>query len=154
MTSLYLLPYAPELQPSFEAINKAWVNQFFTLEPFDIAQLEHPEENILGKGGEIIFAAFGTEIIGTVALVPSQEEGIWEMIKMGVSPSFQGKGAGTLLGTKILEIAKAKGAKKVQLFSHTKLEAALHLYAKLGFSQCASSCSGYGRCNVKMEIEL
>ncbi|MFN5333113.1 MAG: GNAT family N-acetyltransferase, partial [Bacteroidota bacterium] len=60
MISLHLLPYAPELQPSFEAINKAWVNQYFTLEPFDIAQLEHPEENILGKGGEIIFAAFGT----------------------------------------------------------------------------------------------
>ncbi|MFZ9188915.1 MAG: GNAT family N-acetyltransferase [Algoriphagus sp.] len=91
--SFEIIPFSPALQPYFESINKAWVSQYFSLEPFDLAQLENPEETIIAKGGEIIFARLGDAIAGTVALIPS-EEGGWEMIKMGVDPAFQGNGAG------------------------------------------------------------
>ncbi len=80
--SFEIIPFSPALQPHFESINKAWVTQYFSLEPFDLAQLENPEQTILEKGGEIIFAKIGERIAGTVALIPS-EEGVWEMIKMG-----------------------------------------------------------------------
>ena len=130
--SFEIIPFSPDLQPYFESINKACVTQYFSLEPFDLAQLENPEQTILAKGGEIIFAKIGERIAGTVALIPS-EEGIWEMIKMGVSPEFQGKGAGELLGKQILEVARQKGATKVRLYTHTKLEAAIKLYLRLGF---------------------
>jgi ribosomal protein S18 acetylase RimI-like enzyme len=145
-----IIPFSPALQPYFEFINKAWVTQYFSLEPFDLAQLENPEQTILAKGGEIIFAKIGERIAGTVALIPS-EEGVWEMIKMGVSPEFQGKGAGELLGKQILEIARQKGATKVRLYTHTKLEAAIKLYHRLGFVPCELECGAYGRCNQKME---
>jgi ribosomal protein S18 acetylase RimI-like enzyme len=126
------------------------VTQYFSLEPFDLAQLENPEQTILAKGGEIIFAKIGERIAGTVALIPS-EEGVWEMIKMGVSPEFQGKGAGELLGKQIVEVARQKGATKVRLYTHTKLEAAIKLYQRLGFVSCELECGAYGRCNQKME---
>lgn len=148
--SFEVIPFSPALQPYFESINKAWVTQYFSLEPFDLAQLENPEQTILAKGGEIIFAKIGERIAGTVALIPS-EEGVWEMIKMGVSPEFQGKGAGELLGKQILEIARQKGATKVRLYTHTKLEAAIKLYHRLGFVPCELECGAYGRCNQKME---
>ena len=148
--SFEIIPFTPELQPYFESINKAWVTQYFSLEPFDLAQLENPEQTILAKGGEIIFAKIGAHIAGTVALIPS-EEGVWEMIKMGVSPEFQGKGAGELLGKQILEVARQKGATKVRLYTHTKLEAAIKLYHRLGFVSCELECGAYGRCNQKME---
>ena len=148
--SFEIIPFTPELQPYFESINKAWVTQYFSLEPFDLAQLENPEQIILAKGGEIIFAKIGAHIAGTVALIPS-EEGVWEMIKMGVSPEFQGKGAGELLGKQILEVARQKGATKVRLYTHTKLEAAIKLYHRLGFVSCELECGAYGRCNQKME---
>ena len=148
--SFEIIPFSPDLQPYFESINKAWVTQYFSLEPFDLAQLENPEQTILTKGGEIIFAKIGERIAGTVALIPS-EEGIWEMIKMGVSPGFQGKGAGELLGKQILEVARQKGATKVRLYTHTKLEAAIKLYLRLGFVACQLECGAYGRCNQKME---
>ena len=148
--SFEIIPFSPDLQPYFESINKAWVTQYFSLEPFDLAQLENPEQTIIAKGGEIIFAKIGAHIAGTVALIPS-EEGVWEMIKMGVSPEFQGKGAGELLGKQILEVARQKGATKVRLYTHTKLEAAIKLYHRLGFVSCELECGAYGRCNQKME---
>ena len=148
--SFEIIPFFPALQPHFESINKAWVSQYFSLEPFDLAQLENPEETIIAKGGEIIFARLGEVIVGTVALIPS-EEGVWEMIKMGVSPAFQGKGAGELLGKHILAIARQKRATKVRLYTHTKLEAAIKLYHRLGFVPCELECGAYGRCNQKME---
>jgi GNAT superfamily N-acetyltransferase len=148
--SFEIIPFSPALQPYFESINKAWVSQNFSLEPFDLAQLENPEETIIAKGGEIIFARLGGAIAGTVALIPS-EEGVWEMIKMGVIPAFQGKGAGELLGMHILAIARQKGALKVHLYTHTKLEAAIKLYHRLGFIPCELECGAYGRCNLKME---
>jgi ribosomal protein S18 acetylase RimI-like enzyme len=148
--SFEIIPFSPDLQPYFESINKAWVTKYFSLESFDLAQLENPEATIIAKGGEIIFAKIGAHIAGTVALIPS-EEGVWEMIKMGVSPEFQGKGVGELLGKQILEVARQKGATKVRLYTHTKLEAAIKLYHRLGFTSCQLECGAYGRCNQKME---
>lgn len=153
MNSLEIIPYTPPLQPFFESINKAWVSKYFSLEPFDIEQLEHPEETILAKGGEIIFAKFGHKIFGTVALIP-KHNGDWEMIKMGVTESAQGKGIGLALGKKILEIARDKAAKRVVLYTNSKLEAAVHLYEKLGFTHCKLECGSYGRCDIKMEYVL
>jgi GNAT superfamily N-acetyltransferase len=154
MNTIAIIDYQPELQPHFERINKAWIEQYFSLEPFDIAQLENPQENILNKGGHIIFAQENDQVLGTVALIPTKEPDTFEMIKMGVAAEGQGRGIGFLLGNAILEKAKSLEAKKVVLFSSSKLESALHFYKKLGFQEVAMGCGQYGRCNVKMEISL
>ena len=151
MLQVKIIPFSPSLQPYFESINKAWVSKYFLLEPFDIEQLEHPEKAILEKGGQILFAKCGEEILGTVALIP-KGDGDWEMIKMGVIEAAQGKGIGFALGISILQLAREKKAKRVVLYSNSKLEAAVHLYEKLGFSRCNLECGSYGRCNVKMEL--
>lgn len=153
MLTPQIIPFSPELQPSFESINKAWVTQYFTLEPFDIEQLEQPEKTVLSRGGAILFAKLEGEIIGTVGLIPINES-ICEMIKMGVTPSAQGKGVGLRLGMAILEKAKQMGFSKMVLYSNTKLASALHLYQKLGFVKVAAECGVYGRCDIKMERML
>lgn len=150
MSNLQIIPFRAELQPYFESINKAWVTQYFTLEPFDIEQLEHPEGTILAKGGTILFALQENEIVGTVGLIP-KDPITCEMIKMGVISSAQGKGIGLHLGSAILEKAKEMGFSKMVLYSNTKLAAALHLYQKLGFTEVPAECGVYGRCDIKME---
>jgi GNAT superfamily N-acetyltransferase len=154
MNQIEIIDYQPELQSHFERINKAWVEQYFSLEPFDIAQLEQPEENILKKGGQIIFAQENNQILGTVAIIPSAEPNTFEMIKMGVSKEGQGRGIGFQLGKAILERARLLGANRVVLYSSSKLGPALQLYKKLGFQELDMGCSQYGRCNVKMGIAL
>ncbi len=153
MDQIQILPYSPELTPNFKSINTAWVEELFSLEPFDIAQFESPEEVIVNPGGTIIFAKLGEEIVGTVALYKTAED-TFEMIKMGVSPSAQGRGVGMVLGKAILEKAKEMGASKVVLYSNTKLKPALRIYEKLGFRSVVPEAGKYCRCDVKMEINL
>lgn len=153
MDQIQILPYSPELTPYFKSINTAWVEELFSLEPFDIAQFESPEEVIVNPGGTIIFAKLGEEIVGTVALYKTAED-TFEMIKMGVSPSAQGRGVGMILGKAILEKAKEMGASKVVLYSNTKLKPALRIYEKLGFRFVVPEAGKYCRCDVKMEINL
>jgi ribosomal protein S18 acetylase RimI-like enzyme len=148
-----IIDYSPDLQPHFEKINKEWVEKYFTMEPFDFEQLSNPQEIILNKGGAILFAKEGEEIIGTVGLTKSAD-GTFEMVKMAVIPQAQGKKVGQLLAASILEKAKTMGAKKVVLYSNTKLEAALSLYRKFGFKETPPECGKYGRCDIKMEIDL
>lgn len=149
MSPIEIIPYSPELQPYFESINKVWVTQYFSLEPFDIDQLEHPEETILAKGGAILFAKLGNKIIGTVGLIP-KDELTCEMIKMGVDPAAQGKGVGLALGIALMDEARKMGFSKMSLYSNSRLLAALNLYKKLGFNEVKIECGAYGRCDIKM----
>lgn len=153
MDQIQILPYSPDLNPYFKSINTAWVEALFSLEPFDIAQFENPEEVIVKPGGTIIFAKLREKIVGTVALYKTGEA-VFEMIKMGVSPEAQGKGIGMILGNAILGKAKEMGARKVVLYSNSKLKPALHIYQKLGFTSVVPEAGKYCRCDVKMEIEL
>lgn len=153
MQSVEIIPFSPELKPYFESINKAWVNHYFSLEPFDIDQLEHPEETLLAKGGTILFARLGSEIVGTVGLIP-KDDATCEMVKMGVDPAAQGKGVGQALGKAVIEEAKSMGFIKMVLYSSTKLSTALIVYEKLGFQKVSLECGAYGRCDIKMERYL
>lgn len=153
MKTIQIINYKPELQFHFEKINKEWVEKYFKLESIDIAQLENPDETIISKGGTILFAQEGDDIIGTVALIPAGP-GVFEMIKMGVTPKAQGKKVGQLLGRAIIDKASSMGADKVILYSNSKLETALHIYRKLGFVDTVPECGKYDRCDVKMELLL
>ncbi len=150
MANLQIVPYSSDLKPYFESINKAWVSKYFSLEPFDIEQLEYPEETILAKGGAILFAKIGEEPVGTVALIPLDKK-TCEMIKMGVDPAAQGKGVGQALGEALIEHAKSLGFTKMALYSNSVLDSALRLYQRIGFKEVELECGAYGRCNVKME---
>jgi len=153
MEKVEILPFSPELKPYFNSINRVWVEELFEIEPFDKEQLENPEKYVLDKGGEIIFAKIGNQVVGTVGLA-KVDETTYEMIKMGVDKSAQGKGVGKILGYAIMEIAKEKGAEKVVLFTHSKLKAALSIYEKLGFKEVQLCNDKYARCDLAMELDL
>lgn len=153
MNQVEILPYSPAYNSAFKTINQAWVESLFSLEPFDIAQFERPEETIVKTGGTIIFAKLGEEVVGTVALYKSGEH-TFEMIKMGVDPKAQGRGVGLLLGQSIIAKARELGGKKLILYSNSKLKAALHIYEKLGFKSVIPESGKYCRCDVKMEMDL
>ena len=64
---LQIVDYKQEYQPYFEKFNKAWLEEFFTVEPLDKWVLEQPDEAIISKDGKIYFAAAGADIIGTAS---------------------------------------------------------------------------------------
>ncbi|SFT87935.1 Acetyltransferase (GNAT) family protein [Algoriphagus locisalis] len=153
MDQIEILPHSPELSPFFKSINQAWVEDYFSIEPFDQAQFDRPEETIIQPGGTIIFAKLGEEIVGTVGLHKVSEQE-YELIKMGVAKNAQGKGLGMILAQAILEKAKEMGGKKVVLYTHSKLGPALRIYQKLGFKPAELEEGKYCRCDIKMEVEI
>lgn len=152
MSEIHILPYRPELQPYFESINKEWVEELFSLEEFDKKQLENPKEIIIDRGGAILFAELDDQIVGTVGLSKINEK-TYELIKMGVRKSAQGKGVGMKLGKAICEKAWSLGAEKVELYSHSKLGPAIKIYQKLGFKEEIPEAGKYARCDVKMVLK-
>lgn len=153
MDQIEIVPYSPELSPFFKLINQAWVEDYFSIEPFDQAQFDRPEETIIQPGGTIIFAKLGQEIVGTVGLHKLSDEE-YELIKMGVSKNAQGKGIGMVMAQAIIEKAKEMGGKNVVFYTHSKLGPALKIYERLGFKESEKEQGKYCRCDIKMQLEI
>jgi DNA-binding MarR family transcriptional regulator len=150
-----IVAYEEKYATAFRELNAEWISQFFKMEAQDYKSLDHPKEYILDKGGEILIALYKGEPLGACALVKMDDPDYdFEMAKMGVSPRAQGKNIGYLLGTAIIERAKARGGKTLYLESNTILKPAINLYHKLGFNKVIGRSTPYERCNIQMELKL
>jgi ribosomal protein S18 acetylase RimI-like enzyme len=150
INSIRLIGCEPALLPHFERLNRHWIEKYFTFEPADVDALQQADTHILGKGGTIIFAAAGNEIVGTVALKPIDAT-TTEMTKLAVDEKFQGYKIGWRLVKEIMHLAEEQGYKKVVLYSNTILVPALNMYEKFGFREIPVEAGRYQRSNIKME---
>ncbi|WP_343641310.1 GNAT family N-acetyltransferase [Chryseobacterium sp.] len=148
-----IITYEPQYKEAFKALNEEWIKTFFVMEAGDYKLLDHPEEEILNKGGHIAFALLDGEVVGTCALVKTEDHPLtFELSKMAVSPKAQGKKLGYLLGNTLVEKAKELKAEKVFLVTNSILVPAITLYEKLGFIHTPISNAEYDRADVQMEL--
>ncbi len=148
-----IIDYTPELAHHFDAINRDWIKAYFTVEPIDHHVLTHPEERIIQPGGAILFAKINDEIVGTVALMKHTNDTI-ELTKMGVYQTARDKGIGKELLRAAIEKARNMGFKRLILYSNRKLENAIHLYRKYGFTEFTEQDTHYALCDIMMEMNL
>jgi GNAT superfamily N-acetyltransferase/DNA-binding MarR family transcriptional regulator len=148
-----IIDYTPEFHDDFRRLNIAWIQKYFKLEPADQQALDHPDEKILNRGGHIYLARYKSEIVGTCALL-KQSADRYELAKMAVAETAQGKGIGWKLGQAAIAKARELGAKTLFLESNTVLQPAIGLYQKLGFRRISGRPSPYERCNIQMELPL
>lgn len=147
-------PFEPRDAAAFDALNRAWIETYFTLESKDIEQIEQPQAAILGRGGAIFIAEQGGEAVGCVAMLRGGE-GVYELAKMAVDPSAQGGGIGRLLAEAAIGWACGQGASRLFLETNSKLAPALTLYEKVGFRHADHDYrSPYTRCNIVMNLDL
>ena len=151
-SSIEIVEYSSVHQPWFETINRNWIEKFFWMEPIDVEVLQKPDEYIINKGGSILMATYDKEIAGTVAL-KFVDVGVYEFTKMGVVEKFQGKKIGEALALAAIQKAKSVQAKKIILYSNTKLVPAIALYKKLGFIEVPLD-GPYKRSDIKMKLRL
>ncbi|WP_422104723.1 bifunctional helix-turn-helix transcriptional regulator/GNAT family N-acetyltransferase [Winogradskyella sp.] len=147
--------YKPEYKQHFYDLNIEWLKTFFYVEPFDEEVLGKPETYIIDKGGFIFFAIKNENVVGTVALMPTNEPGVLELTKMGVLPEERGQKIGQQLLQHCIDFAKTKDLKALLLYSNTKLENAIYLYRKYGFKELElKTDSPYKRSDIKMLLTL
>jgi putative acetyltransferase len=155
MPEITIRLFQPGDANAFRELNEAWISKFFRLEEPDRIQLSQPED-ILRAGGQIVMALAGEERIGCCALV-FIKPGVFEVAKMAVSESYQGRGIGRRLLEYTIAQAKALGAHTLELGSNSRLANAIHLYESLGFRHLPPERiepSPYARANVFMELHL
>jgi ribosomal protein S18 acetylase RimI-like enzyme len=148
-----IIDYSPEYRYYFEKFNKAWLEEYFTVEPIDEWVLGNPEEAILKDGGKIYFVETKGQIVGTVAL-KWVEPGVLEMTKMAVDKETRGSGAGKLLCQTAIEKARKLGADELILYSQTSLAPAISIYRKFGFQEVPLEAGKYARADIKMSLNL
>ncbi|MCF6132927.1 GNAT family N-acetyltransferase [Flavobacterium wongokense] len=148
-----IIPYKPEYKAFFISLNKAWLEEFFYVEPHDIDAFEKLEEIILNPGGEIFFCLVDNEVAGTVAMQKVNDV-TYELAKLAVDKKFQGQKLSNLLMDACIAFAKQKNAEKIMLVSSTKLDTALNLYRKYNFKEVPLDETDYDRADIQMELEL
>ena len=146
-----LVEWHPKWAGDFRRLNEEWITRYFELEADDRRTLEDPEREVIRPGGAIVLAVAEGEAVGTGALV-AEGNGVYELAKMAVTPKWQGRGIGRLVAERLLRIAKARGARKVELVSQSGLAPALKLYESLGFRHVPVGQVSYARADVRMEL--
>lgn len=153
-STLQIIEFQPLYQPDFYRLNLAWIKKYFVVEDIDRNLLEHPQEEIIDKGGSIFLAQIDGAIVGTAAML-SLEEGVYELSKMSVDETLQGRGVGRLLLNAAIDWTRQQKAREVVLETNTILKPAIHLYESVGFEAFEDEhLSNYARVNVKMRMRL
>ena len=150
---LTIVPFKKEYAKDFKDLNIAWLEKFFVVESYDNELLDNCQELILNKGGFIFFGLLGDQVIGTLALI-KLENGVYELGKMAVNETHQGKGYGNQLLRFIIRFSEQHHWNKILLYSNTSLENSIYLYRKFGFKEIPIGDTPYKRGNIKMELQL
>jgi N-acetylglutamate synthase-like GNAT family acetyltransferase/DNA-binding MarR family transcriptional regulator len=145
--------YTPQYQKDFKEINMEWIQKYFKVEPHDEEMLDQAKTYIIDQGGQIYFAQYEGEIMGTVALIKMSDDE-YELAKMGVRPQAQGKQIGKKLVLHAIEEARKMGAKQLFLETNSVLTPAIELYKKCGFHKTQMRPSPYERADVQMIMML
>jgi len=151
---LSIVPFTAALAPHFYALNKEWLEAYFLLEPYDIQVLQNPQEMVLDPGGKVFFGKLGDDVVATFALTP-RGEGVVELNKMAVRKDCRGLGFGHQLLEFAIQWCREREFRMLELYSSTRLDAALHLYLKFGFVEVAvpADCV-YDRADIRMQRVL
>lgn len=154
--TISILPYSSDRAPMFDALNRAWIDELFTIEQKDIEVLTQPQKMILDKGGEIWFGALKNEIVGACALIV-EEPGVFEFSKLGVAPSARGQGVARRLLRHCRDRATARGAHTLRIYTNSKLAPANALYVSEGFQvveMTPAQRQHYARVDIMYDLPL
>jgi GNAT superfamily N-acetyltransferase len=148
-----IIGYNPQYKNDFIRLNKAWLEEYFYVEPHDLETFNNIENDIIGKEGEIFFCLVNNEIAGTVAMIKADDK-TYELAKMAVDKRFQGMKLSNLLMEASIQFAKQNNAKKIFLVSNRILKPALNLYSKYNFVEVPMDETDYDRADIQMELTL
>jgi glutamate/tyrosine decarboxylase-like PLP-dependent enzyme/GNAT superfamily N-acetyltransferase len=153
MPAVVIDTYRDEYQPAFAALNYAWIEKYFSVEPLDRTLLDNPRRHIIDTGGEVFLLLEDGVPKGACAMLRIDERA-FELTKMGVDPSAQGRGYGHRLMQAAIDFARRRGAERIVIRSHTSLKTAVALYREFGFAVThLGSDPEYARCNIHMALD-
>ena len=152
MKTLEIKKYDAIYQEQFKEISLNWLHNYDLYETADDDLLDNPQK-YLDKGGRIFLAHCNNEIVGTVSLIPVNNEE-FEIMKLGVVDAYKRLGIGRKLMQLCIDICQEKKVKLITLETSSKLKSAIKMYLKFGFVHVEITASCYETADVKMELKL
>lgn len=146
--------FRPEHAVAYEALNRAWLVGHGLIEQADEPQLVDPQGTIIEAGGQLYVAVEDGVVIGTCGIAP-HGDGEFEIVKLAVAASAQGRGIGRQLVDACVTFARQHGARKITLLSSSLLGPALRLYERAGFRrETLPATNPYVTADVYMVLDV
>lgn len=98
-------------------------------------ELKDPAKKYTAPEGELLVAVEGEDVLGTIAYHKHSDTRC-EMKRLYVKPSCRGMKLGEKLIEELIAHARQAGYKEMVLDTIVPLQSAIHLYKKLGFTEC------------------
>ena len=147
---MIIVEFEPAHAAAFRSLNEAWIEKYFVLEAKDREVLNHPEGQIIAKGGQIFMALKDGTPVGCAALMRMADGG-FEVAKMTVAETLRGSGLGRRLMQRCIDAGAEAGATRLYLETSSHLAPALALYRAMGFRDLPPADTPYARADVFME---
>ncbi|MEL6821773.1 MAG: GNAT family N-acetyltransferase [Calditrichota bacterium] len=131
--------YTNKNSGDFESLWVSWLTQSMGLQPQpeDLAEVQNPVENYIRNGGMVFYANNETNCVGVVAVKKLIEED-YEFCKLVVDEAARGLGLGKKLVQTCIDFVREVGGKRLYLQSFHKLEIAVQMYQKMGFTDATA----------------
>lgn len=153
MLAVDIRMFEPRDGEAFYRLNRDWLDAHALYEPADEPHLADPMGSIVAVGGEVYVAVEGPVVVGTAAIAPHGDA--WELLKVTVADHARGQGLGRRLVEHCITRARARGATRLMLVSSSRLQSALRLYERLGFTHIPLPDDvPYATADVSMCLEL
>lgn len=98
-------------------------------------ELKDPAKKYTSPEGELLVAVEGEDVLGMIAYHKHSDIRC-EMKRLYVKPSCRGMKLGEQLIEELISHARQAGYKEMVLDTIVPLQSAIHLYKKLGFTEC------------------
>lgn len=146
-----IIQYDEKYRKDFVDLNTAWLERFYTVEPFDQDMMDKVNE-LVQNGAMVYFAIENRKVIATCMTMPLSDS-IWEICKLAATNQYTGTGAGSSVFKACMDYAIAHGAKKLSLISCRALKPAIHIYKKFGFKEVPLNKEFWGAEKADIEME-
>jgi len=153
MNPIEIIEYQECYKEDYITLSYEWLEKYVLVEPEDERILNHPKEAVLDSGGHIYFVLYDRKVVGTATLIKADNH-TFELAKLAVTESFQGKKIGSRLIEKCINAAKQDGADRMILYTNHLLKAAIHLYERYGFREIRQEVKKYIEGDIEMELSL
>lgn len=146
-----IIKYQEKYRNDFVGLNTAWLERFYTVEPFDKDMMDRVDE-LIKNGAMVYFAIEDEKVLATCMTMPLSND-VWEMCKLAAVGQYTGTGAGSAVFKACMDYAIEHGAKKLSLISCRALAPAIHIYKKFGFKEVPLRKEFWGAEKADIEME-
>ena len=131
-----LIQFKPYIQQIKELIIEyaKWLGRNLSFQNLD-DELKDPAKKYTSPEGELLVAVEGEDVLGMIAYHKHSDTRC-EMKRLYVKPSCRGMKLGEKLIEELIAHARQAGYKEMVLDTIVPLQSAIHLYKKLGFTEC------------------